>query len=261
MPSSIKTHGFLHETKKLDSSYRLFTPALSEAGEAYVLSYINGYVHWLGKPISLKVGAHVFDNVYGANKVNGTPKADIAIVTYNAQLKRFENSCYISHKMGNSAASFFRYGGVSTKPDGTKFGTISKHKEVVSFLKDLSFMHKHIVNARQRVFRPLKDKALIAKAIYGPEHNSAAFTENNVNVICQGNPAIRKYGTDAYTLTFTGGMAHNPDILKFSRGDYAAVLEARYESTSSFEVNNKRFSSVRVSISPRAVVSKSAEEI
>lgn len=260
MPGSLKTHGFLYESRKLDSSYRLYSPTLSESGELDTITYINEYVNWVGTPITIKVGKYVVHNIYGANKVDGTPKADISLVSFNPTTKKFENSLYISHKMGASASSFLRYGGVSTKADGSKIGAISKHKEVVSFLKDLSHLHAAIVNQRSRVYRPISDKNLIAKAVYGPEYNTAKHNENNVHAICQGFPAIRKYG-EQYSLSFSTGMITNPDVVKFSSGDYAAVLEARFDSTSSYEVNGKRYSGVRVSISPKAVAGRTAKEL
>ena len=256
---SKQTHGFLYESKALDKSYRLYTPGAFETGETDVIKYINDYIKWVGEPIKLKVGKTVLENVYGVNKVNGTPKADISFVSYDPDRKKFEDAAFISHKMGSSATAFLRYGGISAKADGNNHGIISRHKEVLSFLKDLSAAHKLVTDEKGRLFRPITDKSLIAAAVYGPARGSS-YNENNVNAVCQGHPIIRKYAS-GYVLSFTAGISENSDITKFNSGDYAAILEARPETNSSYEYGGKRYSGIRVSIAPKAVTGKTSQRI
>ena len=106
MSGSARIHGLLYKSKKLNPSYKLYSPTTAERGELQVLQQINGFINKIGKPIDVLVGTRTFKDIYGANKINGTPKADIALVTYNTRTKKFEEVCFISHKMGRDATGF-----------------------------------------------------------------------------------------------------------------------------------------------------------
>ena len=89
MAGSAKVHGLLHKFKDLDKTYKLNSPTPTERGELAVLQQINGYIAKIGSPITVVAGKHTFKDIYGANKIEGTPKADIALVTYDSKTKKF----------------------------------------------------------------------------------------------------------------------------------------------------------------------------
>ena len=260
MAASLKVHGLLFKFKSLDKSYTLNTPSPTERGELAILQQINGFITDIGKPITIVVGKHTFKEIYGANKVEGTPKADIALVTYNAQRKKFEDVCFISHKMGSTAADYQQYSGITTKADGKKSGSISNDKNVVKFLETLSSFHSAIVNGKERFFRIIKDENLIGKSIYGPFFGSNSYGIDNIHLIGQGDAKFTKT-RDKYKLDFTGHASYNPDVSEFMTADYTAIIGARYTSGRNYEVGGKTYNNVRVLIMPKRLIGKKAKEI
>lgn len=260
MSGSIKIHGLLYKYNALDKSYKLNSPSPTERGELAVLQQINEYIVKLGKPITVKVGENIFKNIYGANKVEGTPKADIALVTFVEKTKKFEDVCFISHKMGKDAGSFQQYSGITDKADGKKSGSISKDKTVIEFLRTISQIQKVIVEKKERYYRVIKDKKLIGKAVYGPEFGSSKYTIDNIHVIGQGDVKFIKNG-DTHTLEFTTHASYNPDVSEFMRHDYTAIIAARYTAGRNYQVDGKTYSGARILILPKKVIGGKAKEI
>ena len=209
-----KVHGFLQESISLDKSYKLNTPSPTERGELDVLQSINSYIKKIGKPIDIKVGSKVFKNIYGANKISGTPKADISLVSYDARSKKFYDACFISHKMGRGADGFQQYSGITEKADGSVRGSISKDPNVVAFLKSISKVHDDIVKNKKRYYRVIKDKDLIGKAVYGPEYGSRGYGIDNIHFIAQGDVTMTKSGSQ-HVLKFSAAIEFNPDVKEF----------------------------------------------
>lgn len=260
MAGSAKVHGLLYKMKDLDKSYTLNSPTPTERGELDVLMQINGYIAKIGSPITVVAGKHTFKDVYGANKVEGTPKADIALVTYDAKKKKFVDTCFISHKMGKDASGFQQYSGITTKADGEKSGSISKDKGVVAFLKTLTGYHKSIVDGKERFCRTIKDKSLIGKAVYGPLFGSSKFGIDNIHLIGQGDVKFTKSGTK-HKMEFTAHASYNPDVKEFMKDDYTAIIGARYSSGRNYESGGKTYSGVRVLIMPKRLIGSKAKEI
>lgn len=255
-----KIHGLLNESIKLDANYKLNTPSSTERGETQVLTAINSYIQKIGKPIDIQIGRTKLKNIYGANKVAGTPKADIALVTYNKISKKFEEVYFISHKMGASAKDYQQYSGITDKADGNKAGAISKHKEVIKFLKDISKVHKTITKSKVRYYRKIKDKTLVGKAVYGPEFGGQKFNHDNIQLIAQGTPTFTKSG-NFHQLSFSAAMCFSPDVKHIMQNDYTAVIAARYTEGRNYEVDGKQYSGVRVLIMPIVVIGGQAHEI
>ena len=260
MPGSAKVHGLLYKLKDLDKSYTLNSPTPTERGELDVLMQINGYITKIGKPITILAGKHTFKDVYGANKVDGTPKADIALVTYDAKKKKFIDVCFISHKMGKDASGFQQYSGITTKADGVKRGSISKDKNVVAFLQSLTGFHSAVVQAKERFCRTIKDKNLIGKAVYGPLFGSTTYGIDNIHLIGQGDIKFSKLG-EKHKLDFTAHASYNPDVKEFMKSDYTAIIGARYSSGRNYESGGKTYSDVRVLIMPKRLIGSKAKEI
>jgi hypothetical protein len=260
MSGSLKVHGLLFKHKNFDTSYKLNSPSPTERGELMVLEQINGYITKIGTPINVKVGKQLFKNIYGANKVEGTPKADIALVTFNSKNKKFEDVCFISHKLGNNAKGFQQYSGITSKADGKKTGSISKDKNVIDFLKKISAYHDTIVNSKKRFYIVVKDSKLIGKAIYGPEFGDRKYGIDNIHLIGQGNAVMSKSGAD-HKLTFSTHVSFNPDVSEFMKDDYKTIIGARYSSGRNYEVNGKTYNGVRVLIMPKTLIGSKAEEL
>jgi hypothetical protein len=182
-----KIHGLLEDYHKLDARYKLYAPTPTERGELAVITDLNAQLKKLKQPIDVKVGTKTFKNIYGANKIAGTPKADIALVTFNKTSGKFENVCFISHKMGTSAKDFQQYSGITTKADGSKSGSISNDPVVLKFLDDLTVVHKDIILKKQRYHRIIKSDGLIGKSVFGPVYGSKTYGEDNIHVNGQGN--------------------------------------------------------------------------
>lgn len=260
MPGSAKVHGLLYKLRNLDKSYTLNTPTVTESGELAVLKQINSYIDKIGSPITILVGPHTFENVYGANKVEGTPKADITLVSYDVKKKKFIDVCFISHKMGRDAKGFQQYSGAAEKADGKKVGSISKDKTVVKFLKALAGFHSTIVNAKERFYTVIKDKKLIGKAVYGPLFGDRLYGVDNIHLIGQGDAKFTMSGKK-HKLTFSATQSFNPDVSEFMKGDYTAIIGARFNTGRNFEIDGKTYRDVRVLIMPKKLIGSKAKEI
>jgi hypothetical protein len=259
MAGSAKVHGLLHKFRNLDKTYSLYSPTPTERGELAVLQQINDYIKKVGKPITVQAGKHVFKDIYGANKVEGTPKADIALVTYDAKSKKFKDVCFISHKMGTDASGFQQYSGITTKADGAKSGSISKDKTVVAFLDTLTGFHE-AVGGKERFYRTIKDKNLIGKAIYGPLYGASQFGIDNIHLIGQGDAKFTKTG-EKHVLDFSAHAVYNPSVAYFMKDDFTAIIGARYSAGRNYESKGKTYRNVRVLIMPKRLLGSKAKEI
>lgn len=255
-----KVHGLLEKHKGLDKSYKLNAPSPTERGELAVITDINNYISKMKTPIDIKIGKMVFENIYGANKIEGTPKADISLVSYDEKSGKFVDVCFISHKMGRGADGFQQYSGTTTKADGSKEGAISADKDVVAFLRDLSKLHNTIVKTKKRYYRVIKSKALIGKAVYGPEYGAKKYGIDNIHFIGQGDVVMKKSGK-IHELSFSAAIEFNPTVSEFQKGDYTAIIGARYTSGRNYEVDGKTYKDVRVLIMPKRLIGNKAEEI
>jgi hypothetical protein len=260
MAGSSNVHGLLFKHKTLDTSYQLNSPSPTERGELAVLKQINDYIVKIGSPITIKAGKHTFKNIYGANKVEGTPKADIALVTYDTKTNKFKDVCFISHKMGKDASGFQQYSGITSKADASKKGSISEDVNVVNFLKKISGFHSTITESKKRFYTVVKDKKLIGKSIYGPHFGERNFGIDNIHLIGQGDAVLEKKGT-FHVLSFSAHVSYNPDVSEFMKEDYTTIIGARYSSGRNYEVNGKTYSGVRVLIMPKRLIGSKAEEI
>ena len=255
-----KIHGLLEDYHKLDARYKLYAPTPTERGELAVITDLNAQLKKLKQPIDVKVGTKTFKNIYGANKIAGTPKADIALVTFNKTSGKFENVCFISHKMGTSAKDFQQYSGITTKADGSKSGSISNDPVVLKFLDDLTVVHKDIILKKQRYHRIIKSEGLIGKSVFGPLYGSKTYGEDNIHVIGQGNASFVKNGA-SYKLTFSAGAEYNGNVSHFKTGGYTAIIAGRYTSGRNFEAKRKTWPGVRVLIMPLVVIGGNSKEI
>lgn len=139
---------------------------------------------------NIKIGGKIYKNISGGRKVEGTPKADLALTNTDG-----EDVIFISHKDGDSAKDFQQYGGVSA---------VSDHPEVQSFaqaVRDNKEVKKNGgVMVRGGGFkRKVKDKKLILQSMYGLNYGGP-FSKNNVQIICQGPLRLEKSSGNTYEL-------------------------------------------------------------
>lgn len=249
-----KIHGLLQEyVTRYRAPYPLHSPSPTERGETDVMTRLNVEFTKIGKPVTVKFGKFTFKNIVGINKIEGTPKADVALVSWDG--KKLTDVCFISHKMGTSAKDFQQYSGITDKADGNKPGSISKDKDVQAFLKEIAQpgIYKKITKDKQRFYHEVRSKTLIGKAVYGPEYGSAKFGIDNIHGIGQGIPVLKKIAA-GYELTFTAGSHFNGDTQPFITGSYKAVIGGRYTAGRNFNVNSRNYTDVRVLILPLVVL-------
>lgn len=249
-----KIHGLLQEyVTQYRVPYQLHSPSPTERGETDVMTRLNAEFSDIGKPVTVKFGKFTFKNIVGINKVEGTPKADVALVTWDG--KKLVDVCFISHKMGTSAKDFQQYSGITDKADGKKSGSISKDKDVQAFLKEIAQpgIYKKITKDKKRFYHEIRSKVLIGKAVYGPEYGSSQFGIDNIHGIGQGTPMLIKNAA-GYELKFSAGAHYNGDVQPFLNGNYKAVIGGRYTAGRNFMVNNRNYTDVRVLILPLVVL-------
>jgi len=155
-----------------------------------------------------------FDNILGAKKVNGTPKADFIIYGKS-------DNIFVSHKGGDSPRDFSQIAGLSEKSG-------IRTKEVIDFLRAVAATA--MVNNDKlpyMVYRPINDKDLLNMAVFGPNCKKSIHDENNCNMIAQGNPILENY-KEGIKLNWSGHMVYNDDrdIDFFTKGPYQLVFGA-----------------------------------
>lgn len=202
-----------------------------------------------------KEPVYFFDGVYGAVDQPKTPKADFSL-----RDKRYKRLCYMSHKSAGGAKAFQQYSGIAERSDGSVAGSISRHGEVEKFKKDLITAIDEIVKNKVRYFRPVQDKLLMERAIFGGDFGKD-YGLNNVHFIAQGIPKIIPYKgrhkellriPNLYQLKFSEDEQINGNLDKYAKDeDYKPVLLARYTAGRTFSVDGKTYRNVRIVIAPK----------
>jgi len=203
-------HGFLGMCIKLDMSYILNTPSSQESGELAMLREINGFILKQNHSIDIKIGSDIFRNIYGINKVKGTPKADLALVTFNTSTSKFEEVCFLSHKKGKSIKDFGQWSGM-TESAGTAISNNKLVKEFIAQVQktvDQTFKNKKITNTLTIAKKIPTNSPLINLSMYGPNYGGP-YGYNNVNYILQGDPSFTAVSTTVFILKMSGHIIKN----------------------------------------------------
>lgn len=217
-------------------------------------------------PFTLYIdGKHKTENVVDIIQPNGDPKADFVVLN-----NKKKGVAFISHKKAGGAKAFQQYGSISPSPPPRgsgllQFGSRKIVKEVDQFIRDVEAfaMTENKIDSISRIWRPVQNSELVGFSIFGFEYGSAKFSENNVNVIGQGDPIIEEY-KDGFNLTFSDSTHHNQRNLKWAmRGPEQAVLIARFTNgrnmlglRENVSVKNRRGI-----IAPKALISSKSVEI
>lgn len=244
----------IKEEQKL-SSYILNNPTASESGERDFINDFNKMICDIVKKenkltygIDIKIGQDVFKNIVGVNKVSGTPKSDLTLVSYkNGKLV---NEVHISHKKGSRAKDFGQWSGMSSKA-GT---IISNDSEVLYFIEKVKKYTtdnpKWHMQTGFTIAKKIENNLLSCRATYGPNYNSNKG-ENNVHAILQGDPKLKKQG-ELYLLESSGPMKLNgpplegeyePYLMAIKKGSSEKILDPNAKGVrSDFGIRGMRFS-------------------
>ena len=179
--------------------YTLNAPSPKEPDESMFINDFNSYIREVGKPITLEINRKIFTNIVGANKVHGTPKADIVLVQLNnVGLKEI---CFLSHKKEGGAEAFQQYGGLSPSSGAI----IYNNKNVQNFLTKVA----NILKAKKyrgysgfSVQQIVNDKILIGQSLFGPDWRpgSQNFGLDFVNYVFQGRVKLKHVGNNKHML-------------------------------------------------------------
>lgn len=259
-----------HTKKLVTSPYTLHMPTSAEPDEMTYINDVNTFIKKINHPIDIKLNNKIYKNICGANKVHGTPKADLVLVQFDEARKSFKEVAFISHKKGGGAKAFQQYGGISTSAGRV----ISDNKLVLAFLADLAMFIKATTGKYEAksgisVFRTVPNTAvgrkLVAQSLFGPDWGGR-YGADSVHCIAQGNPKLTKNGN---VFLLSGEAIHPPKAdwaLKGPTDNFRAVFAATFRNGRKFAatVDGKRVNvgNMRVGIYPYAFVSgRKAEKI
>lgn len=272
--ASLKTHGLLYQNSSLDAAYKLNTP-LSSLGEQGVLSfmnYVNNEILKIGKPIDIIFpNTNIkLKNVVGFNRAHNkqlddidrvtVPRADVAAVSIVNG--KFKEVCYLTLDWFSNPSSIKQYSGVSFHADGERSGSISKHSEVIQFLREVSKNANSIANG-QSIFTPVQDRNLIGRAVFGPHYKlDSQMGLNNIHMRGYGKTFSLFLAGGSYNLRFSNGIYVNDvDIKQYQSSKFQVVLSAEPFRSAKFKVDGKEYKGVRILLKPRAACKANAQEI
>lgn len=167
-------------------------------------------------PIKVKCGTHVYSDIVGVEKTNGTPKSDFHLIDCNGNAV-----VWISHKDGRGPKDFQQWGGISQRSEPTIFS----HKETQSFINDLKKFYPNGLPPATTLYRRISDTTLKMLSVYGNQYPSGRLGEQNVTVLLQGPPGVKKSGS-SYVLT-ANHVHYNGDSV--DDGGFEPVLMAIYK--------------------------------
>ena len=232
----------------------------SKQYEKQVVNYINNFIKKQKGPINIIVdGIGTFKMIAGAMLVDekmkrekgikADPKTDI--ILYKDKKDPYsQDNIYISHKKAGGPEVFQQYGGITEKAGEE----IYNHEEVQDFLKTTTKYvdpKKGLINP---VFRPVKDKNLICKSIFGPDYTARnkKFGLQHCTLIGQGMPTlIPQRALNTFKLIFRP-MSVSGDLSHF-KGLYLPVFGGTFRRKRGFKYKNQQFTGVRVGIYPKAL--------
>lgn len=216
--------------------------------------------------ITVKVGNYVFDHIIGMNSnFPGDPKADVSLVSV-IRGKPIE-TVFLSFKKAGGASAFQQYSGLTEKAGLVIYNDkivknflVNAGKHIESFNKGKNTAMQGTPAFFQYVPNNKDGKLLVKRAIFGPDYKEITSkkgiggNKQNVHVIAQGNPTLKKTGT-IYELEFSDHVySNNQDIRWAFTGDYSAVLAGTFRNGRGFEIGSKRYMNFRVGLYPAKLV-------
>lgn len=173
----------------------------------------------LDTPIRIKIGDTISENCTELLNSPGNPKSDFYI--------NGEPKIYISHKDGNSAKDFYRWGGISAYKDYPEV------KAFIEYIKDN--IENNEFKPGQTFSKKINNEDLKNKIVYGKGFGDTNFNENNVNCVIQGGLKFEDLGNELYELV-GNKIWLNGEI---PSGEYEPVLFATYRNNrNDFQIKN-----------------------
>jgi hypothetical protein len=169
----------------------------------------------LGGSISIKLGKTMVKNVVGIVKVTGTPKADGALVD-----SKGNQIAWISFKCADEGKNMQQWGG------------LSQHQsvDIDDFEKDIAAYIQ--INGRipkEGFYRPLTDKALASRAVWGLDVGGQPGPENvNTLIATLGTIGLSEISPGTYKFIAGGGGVHHDGVMP--TGTFEPVLGATYRA-------------------------------
>lgn len=171
--------------------------------------------------------------VSGVEKVEGTPKADFALVNDSG-----ERQIFVSHKKGFSPKCFQQWGGITEE-------RISANEHVLDFTADV----KNIIGESiQRGFSlakkiPLNSSGIDLRlmSVFGLNFDDNQYSANKCNIILQGDPSLIGF-KDGFKLHAN----HVHEFGDLPKNEFDPSLAIMYKG----DRNNLGIAGARASISP-----------
>jgi hypothetical protein len=173
------------------------------------------------------------------------PKADFAIIDPEGN-----HVAWISHKDGSRPQDFQQYGGLS----GPAFASSS---EVKKFMTDLSKLYPNGLESGISIQRPVEDKKVIMKSIYGIDFGSSTRGINNVDEFHQGSMSLNKLGESYKIKSVHSGK--NGDVIKGS--GYEPIYFARFTTDRGANICNIFVGKARIGVFPADKAVKTTKTI
>jgi hypothetical protein len=179
------------------------------------------------KSVKLKVGSKYYD-VVRAGKVEGTPKADLALFD-----EKGNEVVWISYKKGSGPRDFQQWGGM-TEPE------ISVFTEIQEFVNQIQEKYKGVMPRATTIAKKIKKDELKNRSVYGVNYTSPGknLGQKNVSILLQGDIKLRQIG-NAHQM-ISNHTSYNGDS---QIGEYEPVLMATYKGPdrNQFGIKGARF--------------------
>lgn len=193
--------------------------------------------------IQLKVGERIVECA-GAVNVEGTPKADFAIVDVLGN-----QIAWISHKDGTRPQDFQQYGGLSDK-------VFSNNPEVKKFMTDLLKLYPKGLESGISVARKAQDKSVIMQSIYGTNYGGPRGPQN-VDEFHQGFMKVVKNGKLYEIESVHKGV--NGDSITSS--GYEPIYFARYTTDRGANIAGIFVGKARIGVFPKGKTGTTTKQI
>lgn len=174
------------------------------------------------------------------------PKSDMTLVDETGK-----SVAYISHKAGRTAKDYQQYGGLS-------YPQYESNKDIKSFMTAVLKERPDGLQSGDSFYRPVKDKTLVAEAMYGPEYSSNKPSISNVDEFHLGNMDLIGKGQGPYKIE----SVHKGTNGEMPTGEFEAVFFIRFQARrGDARAGGVTVPNARVGIFPKAKTSSTSKKI
>ena len=199
----------LVKTKGKTSGLDVESAAIKSLQEALIKARIAS-----GGSINIKIKNKTIKDCYDVEKTNGTPKSDFHIVNSLG-----EPVIFISHKKGSRPNDFQQWSGMTEDE-------ILKQDEIQTFITECQAIFGKKIPPGTSIYKKIKKDKLKMMSVFGVDYGKQSGV-NNVDVLIQGDPGLKKAGpNNLWELTATGNIHYNGDL---PHGGFDPVLTMIYK--------------------------------